>query len=901
MSATSIKRRRGRGFSVAALGAKRRVTSGAGLTLELLASVLRISLPARSVWALLLGLAVGAKVSAAVYLLLDRADQRASLARIEVAAAERLRVFEHEIAHQFESLDALAQSFQQRPPGLDATEFTQRAQLLLTRLPEVYALFWLARVAGEDRAAFEASFRERGDPDFVLWALDADDMPTDLPGGSVHYPVIFVEPDDLEASVIGLDVASMPGLASTLERAALSGETLATDRLAIPGEQTFGVVVPVADPDGTNGVQLGWIGAAMDVEMIFVDAVSRFEPLPLEFRLVDLRSMPGAETLLEYAAGPPSPSAPLTATAPTFNGPQMAVIGVSVAGQDWQIEAWLVPGYAPDGTWAPEAALAGGLVITLVASAYIATILRRRRQVEAIVAVRTEELRAANEELESVVETMPAFLIGVGAEGVVQHWNQSSEAVLGLPASATLGRPLEEVGVSWDSAAVRSLINACRRSGSVERDDSLIVNGASDKPRLLSVAAAPLGADNRGGFLLVGRDVTADRELELELEQARKLESVGRLAAGVAHDFNNVLQVMQGYAAMLRDGLPTGSPGQTDVAQILAAGDRAAALTQQLLAFSRRQPHQPTAVDLNLLVRDLEGLLRPLVKDNIELVLDCRADGSRVLADQAQIETVILNLAANAVDAMPDSGTLTVSAEPIELGRFSAQRLGVTPGGYVALVVEDTGEGMSSETRARVFEPFFTTKARGRGTGLGLATTYGIVEQNRGAITVESEPGQGTRFRIYLPRTARLADGPVPPSASEELTAPATILLVEDEEVVRTLLVRQLKELGHRVLAAENGETALVLDARADGEVDVLLSDIAMPGMGGIELARQLRDRHPRMVVVLMSGYSDVETPEADSAFTPVTYIQKPFNQGALARALRRALQETGSPDDGGP
>jgi hypothetical protein len=379
-------------------------------------------------------------------------------------------------------------------------------------------------------------------------------------------------------------------------------------------------------------------------------------------------------------------------------------------------------------------------------------------------------------------------------------------------------------------------------------------------------------------------DVTERRRLEEELRQAQKMESVGRLAGGIAHDFNNLLTTILGVSEMLLAGLPPGDPLAEDLGAVRDAGRRAAGLTRQLLAFSRKQRIEVRPLQLDEIVRAFAPMLSRLIGEDVKVRLDLAIGLPRVLADPAQVEQILMNLAVNGRDAMPDGGTLT-----IEL----ASEPGEAPAGpYVRLSVADTGAGMTADVAARAFEPFFTTKARGKGTGLGLATVYGIVKQHGGLVSVASAPGAGARFDVLLPVAP---DDRAEPAGAAEREAPApargrgeVVLVVDDEPLVRRALSRALGSRGYTVLEAEGGAEALALvDAR--GQVDLLLADVVMPGMRGPELVRAFRARCPGRPALLMSGY-----PDADGDGRVTVDLEKPLGPDALARAVRAALDAAG-------
>lgn len=381
------------------------------------------------------------------------------------------------------------------------------------------------------------------------------------------------------------------------------------------------------------------------------------------------------------------------------------------------------------------------------------------------------------------------------------------------------------------------------------------------------------------------------QELERQLRQAQRMEAMGRLAGGVAHDFNNLLTVIKGHSSLLRERLGADDASAENGRQIEKAADRAASLTRQLLAFSRMQLLQPKVVDLNGLVADMEKMLGRLIREDIAFTFDAGESLGRVKADPTQIEQVILNLVVNACDAMPEGGRLKVETYNVTVDEQTAQdRPPMPPGEYVALAVTDTGEGMDAQTKARIFEPFFTTKEMGKGTGLGLATVYGVVKQSEGFIWVESEPGQGARFEIYL---ARVSDVAETARTEKNVTSSArrrqTVLIAEDEDSVRDLASEFLRAAGYTVLAAENGVEALALAKRADEPIHLLLTDVVMPKLRGPELAERLRRLRPDIGIVYMSGYLEYDRGNGefvDDGF----FLQKPFSRDTLVRKVADAL-----------
>ena len=403
--------------------------------------------------------------------------------------------------------------------------------------------------------------------------------------------------------------------------------------------------------------------------------------------------------------------------------------------------------------------------------------------------------------------------------------------------------------------------------------------------------------DEREGkeiFEVIAEDVTERKALEEQLRQAQKMEAVGTLAGGVAHDFNNLLTVITGYSQILMEQHAQDPQASRSLEQIYRATERASALTRQLLAFSRRQMLQPRVINLNTLVRNLEKMLHPLLGERIRIALRTTPDLGPVRADPGQVEHVLMNLAVNARDAMPRGGTLTVKTENADLREdFARKHPGASPGSYVVLSVTDTGTGMDSHTLVHLFEPFFTTKEPGKGTGLGLSMVYGIVKQSGGYITVESELGRGTTFRIYLPRVDDLEESSENESAPATRTAgTGTILLVEDEDAVRSLVESILTADGYKILVADSAGHAVKLCRTHEAEIDILLTDVVMPGVSGPELAKNLLSLRPALKVIYMSGYAGEYLDDEGVSAEGVALLQKPFTAAALEEKIRQVLHQ---------
>jgi two-component system, cell cycle sensor histidine kinase and response regulator CckA len=509
------------------------------------------------------------------------------------------------------------------------------------------------------------------------------------------------------------------------------------------------------------------------------------------------------------------------------------------------------------------------------------------------VALRTRALRSSEERARLALEAVGGSSWDWDLATGEVAWSPGVAALLGLepgalsPALATYLDRVHPDDVEGVSAALAHV----REGGQPERVVHRLAGEGGPRWLELHVRAAqgPHGSPRRAAGVVL--DVTERHRLEEELRQAQKMETVGRLAGGVAHDFNNLLTTILGVSEMLLDGLPAGDPLCEDLASIRDAGRRAALLTRQLLAFSRKQRLEMRPVQLDDVVRGLAPMLSRLIGEDVAVKLDLAVGLPPVLADRSQVEQILMNLAVNARDAMQGGGTLTIT---IALARGDPSS-GGSAGDFIRMRVGDTGAGMPPEVAARAFEPFFTTKPRGQGTGLGLATVYGIVTQHGGSVTFDTAPRKGTRFDVLLPvappGAAVTIPAPSPPRAArpERSGRGETILVVDDEPLVRRAICRALGLRGYEVVEAGSGEEALETVAARRGEISLLLTDVVMPGMRGPDLIREFRRRCEGRPALLMSGY-----PEAIEGEAPLAggYLEKPIDPDALGRAVRAALDD---------
>ncbi len=502
-------------------------------------------------------------------------------------------------------------------------------------------------------------------------------------------------------------------------------------------------------------------------------------------------------------------------------------------------------------------------------------------------------LRDSEERYRTLVEGVRDIIFALSPEGTISSLNPAFETITGWRREAWVGQPFERLVHPEDLPLALELLGRVVR-GELRPASQFRVRTAKSDYRVGEFSATPQLHEGRlVGILGIGRDVTERVQLEQQLRQAQKMEAVGRLAGGIAHDFNNILTAITGYADLLLEDLGATDPRRQDADEIHKAADRAAGLTRQLLAFSRQQVLQPTVLEVNKLVSDLEKMLRRLLGEDVALTTQLAPTTGRVKADPGQLEQVIMNLAVNARDAMPNGGKLTLETGNVDLDEsYATDHYPARAGPFVMLAVSDTGTGMSEATQAHMFEPFFTTKEKGKGTGLGLATVYGIVKQSGGFIWVYSEVGHGTTFKLYLPRVQELAERASQPAQTPARAARGTetVLVVEDEAPVRSVARQVLERHGYTVLEAPSAEAALDIATRYSGAIHLLLTDVVMPGLNGRELATRLADLRPDARVIFMSGYTDDAVTRHGVLEPGSAYVQKPFTPDAIARKVREVL-----------
>jgi PAS domain S-box-containing protein len=506
-----------------------------------------------------------------------------------------------------------------------------------------------------------------------------------------------------------------------------------------------------------------------------------------------------------------------------------------------------------------------------------------------------EALRRSEERFRELIENSPDLLAVFDADGRVAYASPAALKTLGHTAGSLLGRPSTDVVVPEDAQRAMVFLGGLAQVPGSTGHIELQMRRADGSPLVFDALVRNLlHVPAIGGFVVNARDVTAERRLERQMRDSQKLESVGRLAGGVAHDFNNLLVGILGYADLLEQGIRAGHPSLDDLAEIRKAGERARDLTSQLLAVARRQVTEPRVIDVNEVLRESEKLLRRVLGEDIDLAVFLEPATWPVLIDPSGFQQVVLNLAVNARDAMPGGGKLTIETVNVMVeDEYLLTHADASAGPHVLVAISDSGDGMTPEVQANAFEPFFTTKPAGSGTGLGLATVYGIVRQAGGHIELYSEPGRGTSFKLYLPRTdVELVVRPERPAPSVRRGGSETILVAEDDRIARELVVRVLADAGYRVIAATNGPDAIGLARSTEGPIHLLLTDVVMPGLSGRQVADAITDERPAVKVLYASGYTENTIVHHGVLDPGIRFLRKPFTPAALLDMIRAVLDE---------
>ena len=511
-----------------------------------------------------------------------------------------------------------------------------------------------------------------------------------------------------------------------------------------------------------------------------------------------------------------------------------------------------------------------------------------------------EVVRASEQRFRDLVENANDIIFTCDMLGKITSLNRAGERVTGYTAEEALKMNIAQAVSPDDIAKVRHMLSRKRAADVATVYDLELITKSGGRAAVEISSRAILKDGEAVGVQGIARDITDRQRMEndlrasqAQLQQSQRLEAVGQLAGGVAHDFNNLLTAIIGYSDFALRKMRANNPIRRDIEEIKKAANRAATLTRQLLAFSRKQILKPEVLDLNLVVGDMHKLLERLIGEDIDLVTTLGSDTDPVKADRGQLEQIIMNLVVNARDAMPFGGSVTIETANVVFDEaYTSEHVPVKPGKYAMLAVSDSGLGMDANTQLHIFEPFFTTKELGKGTGLGLSTVYGIVKQSGGFIWVYSELNVGTTFKIYLPSLTELHFDQELTSIDTAETETGTVLLVEDDPLVRNVALRALESAGYTVLESGNGHGALAMAHSCDDEIDLLITDVVMPLMGGRELAQELSALHPKTSILFMSGYTDDAVVRHGIMDKDIEYLQKPFTPESLVRRVGEVLRD---------
>jgi two-component system, cell cycle sensor histidine kinase and response regulator CckA len=854
-------------------------------------------------------LLLGVLLSAGGAVALRQLETRQWRSLFSLGTERRARAIQRQIDGDLSALNALRSFMEARYP-LTASDFNDFARRLLESHHSLLAAEWVARVrSGKERQSFEEELRRDGlaNAQITEGTPQVSRVAVDRPE---YHPVRFIFPlGDANRSALGYDMGSCASCLKAFETAATTGQATTMGRLKILERNGFGVLVVLpAYRAGRTAGPTDYAMILLQVAGVVERALQYFNPEEGIDVTVQDESATDATRFLYYhpshaVAGKLDFGQEPVVPAGSFQRTQALYVG----NRSWKlIFTPTAAAIEASRTWWPWLTLLLGLVSTLAvaahfrseiahglmsrqflqdltdANAHLSREIETRKNAEGALRTSEAEYRLLFEgnNLPTWVCELPSLRILAANDAAVRHYGYTADQLKSLTLF-DLGAPEDT-----DRLAERT------RSGFSAKDQVLPWRHrkADGAPIMVEMTGNPIRFRGQNACLIMANDVTRRLKIEEQAHQSQRLETVGRLAGGIAHDFNNLLTVVNGYSDLILSEIGCENKFSVRLSQIRSAGQRAAELTQQLLAFSRGQIIQPKVLSLNDAVNEMSRMLRRVIGEDVDFRLNLSPECRNILADEGQISQILMNLAVNARDAMPEGGALVITTSPeyFEEGSKSLDA-DARPGDYVRLTVADTGSGIAPDVKARIFEPFFTTKGIGKGTGLGLSTVYGMVKQQGGWIAVDSELGLGAAFSIYWPATSDpVAERRSP--AKQAVRGSESVLVVEDQDDVRKLAVSVLQRYGYTVYHAASPEGALAFAGSFLGPLDMLLTDVVMPHMSGPELAMKIRQINPNIRILFMSGYSN----EASGLDTPdlgeLPYLAKPFTAEALASSVRHTL-----------
>jgi PAS domain S-box-containing protein len=844
-----------------------------------------------------------------------------------ITAQDRVSIFRNEIAENTRLVKDLV-GLLSATEDVEREEFRAFVQSHLEFKPSIQALEWIPRVPHSERAVYERAARRDGFPDFQITERESQGYMVKANSREEYFPVYFVEPYQSNELALGFDLASNPVRLEALEKACDTGQVVATAPITLVQEigSQYGFLVfgPVyrkgAPTDSIESRRENLEGFALGVYRIcdiLEDALMRFEPQSIEVYLFDI-SIPTCEILI---ASHSSLGSKIPNTLTNFNDVvQLTALRyvdtIDVINRKWLVLCLPTQNFfANVKNWQPWVILVIGLVFTCLLVIYILRILghttktrrlatelstgKDRLEKEVVERKRAEEeLSLTKSRLEYLLRSSPTIIYSCKILGdyATTFISENVSSQLGYSDQDFLNDPAFWLDHIHKEDVSRTLneVKKCLKKGNHIHDYRFLHKDGTyrwirDELRLIR--------DDKGNpSEMVGSmtDITEKKQLEEQFYQSQKMEAVGRLAGGVAHDFNNLLQTILGYCEFILDEYGDKEPLHKDIEQIRDAGKKAALLTRQLLAFSRKQTIKTVLLDLNVIISDMNSLLKRIMGEDIDLVTVQNAKINSIKADQGQIEQIIMNLVVNARDAMKDGGKVIIKTEDINLNKDQCVTIPESrPGKFVCLTIEDTGTGIDEKVMSRIFEPFFTTKGKEQGTGLGLSTVYGIVKQHKGWINVSSKRGKGTIFKVFLPA---FFEEPEYKVKKENLLLDShgegeRILLVEDEEGVRQFVAKALRDNGYVVFDASYAQEAIDIFKRENGTFHLVLSDVVLPDASGLYLIDELKLINSDIKVLFSSGYTDHKSQWPIIKKKGFKFLQKPYPLLDLLRVTKEAIQ----------
>ncbi len=835
----------------------------------------------------------------------------------------RVSAIKDAISRNMADVDAL-KAFYEGSEKVERDEFRQFTKHLLDRNPGIKALEWVPRVMRSERGSFESRARQEGYAGYSFTERGSNGEIVQASIRNEYYPVYYLEPLVGNEPAFGFDLASNPRRLAALEKARMLGAPVVSERIRLVqetrGQFGFLLIQPIYVQDKVKGYLAGgkpdiegYVVGVYGVRDIVEAALEDIKPSSIDLFVYDKDDPNGKVMLHVYYSNPDNRENISVGESVKTKSRIFYEMTVKVADHEWSVIAIPSKGYkAEKKLFQPWLILITGLLFTGFIIGFVAISLVRAEESNKFAL----EMKGANEELaREIDERLMAENILREERDRVQKYldvakvifvviNEYQEVILiNKKGCEILGYSEEEIiGKNWfdqflppdKGPSIKNIYVQLMegRVKPVEYFESAVLTKEGDE-RMIAWHSTAL-TDNKGnitGTLSSGEDITEKRHLETQLNQAQKMEAVGRLAGGIAHDFNNILTAIVGYAEIIRMKMGKEDPLYSRIESVLASCNKASNLTKGLLAFSRKQAIEPDVVDLNEIVLGIEGILVRVIGEDINMSANLVEGKADIMADRSQIEQVLMNLAVNARDEMPDGGELKIETDIVVVGNEELATTGVRVAGtYVILKVSDTGRGMDETTTGKVFEPFFTTKEVGNGTGLGLSMVYGIVQQHNGSIIVDSELGKGTEFKIYLPMSEQESAADV----SEMLSAPVggneTVLIAEDDDAVRELTEEILTDRGYKVIKSVDGNDAIKKFNENKKIIDIALLDVMMPGKDGKAVYDEIRNINPEIKVLFMSGYDEDLMQRKGIFKEDVSYLIKPVVPSVLLAELRKVL-----------